>query len=139
MLGDRADLAVSSVQQSILPGGRSHAAEVAEWFNTSAFQQNAPFTFGDTGKNILRGPRYFSTDLAGQECQAQRALRMEFRTEFFNAFNNVNFGRPDGNLADIGTTYGRLRDWRVVILEYLRNGPAPHHSIWTEVGFLSME
>ncbi len=62
MLGDRADLAVPSVQQAILPGGRSHAAEVQEWFNTSAFQPNAIGTFGDTSKNILRGPRYFDTD-----------------------------------------------------------------------------
>jgi hypothetical protein len=31
---------------------------------------------------------------------------MEFRAEFFNAFNNVNFGRPDGNLLD--TTYGQI-------------------------------
>jgi hypothetical protein len=31
---------------------------------------------------------------------------LEFRTEFFNAFNNVNFGRPDGNLQD--STYGQI-------------------------------
>jgi len=33
---------------------------------------------------------------------------MEFRAEFFNAFNNVNFGNPDGNLAishDLRTDY----------------------------------
>ncbi|MGA2921803.1 MAG: TonB-dependent receptor [Candidatus Sulfotelmatobacter sp.] len=109
MLGDRADLAVSSVQQSILGGGRSHAAQVAEWFNTSAFQQNATGTFGDTGKNILRGPRFFDTDLAAlKNVKISERLSMEFRAEFFNAFNNVNFGRPDGNLADIGTTYGEI-------------------------------
>ena len=33
---------------------------------------------------------------------------MEFRAEFFNAFNNVNFGRPDGNLADLGATFGEI-------------------------------
>jgi outer membrane receptor protein involved in Fe transport len=109
ILGDRADLAVASVQQAILPGGRSHAAEVAEWFNTSAFKQNAPLTFGNTGKNILRGPRYFSTDLAlVKNTKLSERFALEFRTEFFNAFNNVNFGRPDGNLADIGTTYGQI-------------------------------
>jgi len=109
MLGDRADLAVSSVQQAILGGGRSHAAQVAEWFNTSAFQQNATGTFGDTGKNILRGPRFFDADLAAvKNVKISERLSMEFRAEFFNAFNNVNFGRPDGNLADIGTTYGEI-------------------------------
>jgi outer membrane receptor protein involved in Fe transport len=109
MLGDRADLAVPSVQQAILGGGRSHAAEVQEWFNTSAFVPNAIGTFGDTGKNILRGPRYFDADLAAiKNVKINERLSLEFRAEFFNAFNNVNFGRPDGNLADIGATYGEI-------------------------------
>jgi outer membrane receptor protein involved in Fe transport len=109
MLGDRADLAVPSLQQAILGSGRSHAAEVQEWFNTSAFVPNAIGTFGDTGKNILRGPRYFDTDLAAiKNTKINERLSLEFRAEFFNAFNNVNFGRPDGNLADIGATYGEI-------------------------------
>ncbi len=107
IFGDRADLAVSSVQQAVLPGGRSHAAQVQEWFNTNAFQQNAIGTFGDTGKNILRGPRYFDADLAAvKNAKITERLSMEFRAEFFNAFNNVNFGRPDGNLLD--STYGEI-------------------------------
>ena len=109
MLGDRADLAVSSVQQAILGSGRSHAAEVQEWFNTSAFVPNAIGTFGDTGKNILRGPRFFDADLAAiKNAKISERLSLEFRAEFFNAFNNVNFGRPDSNLADLGTTYGQI-------------------------------
>jgi outer membrane receptor protein involved in Fe transport len=109
MLGDRADLAVSSVQQAILGSGRSHAAEVQEWFNTSAFVPNTIGTFGDTGKNILRGPRYFDADLAAvKNVQITERVAMEFRAEFFNAFNNVNFGRPDGNLADLGATFGEI-------------------------------
>jgi len=109
MLGDRADLAVSSVQQAVLGGGRSHAAQVQEWFNTNAFVPNAIGTFGDTGKNILRGPRFFDADLAAvKNAKITERLSMEFRAEFFNAFNNVNFGKPDNNLADVGTTYGQI-------------------------------
>ena len=109
MLGDRADLAVASVQQAVLGSGRSHAAEVQEWFNTSAFVPNAIGTFGDTGKNILRGPRFFDADLAAiKNTKISERLSLEFRAEFFNAFNNVNFGRPDSNLADLGTTYGQI-------------------------------
>ena len=109
MLGDRADLAVSSVQQAVLGGGRSHAEQVQEWFNTSAFVPNALQTFGDTGKNILRGPRFFDADLAAvKNAKLTERLSMEFRAEFFNAFNNVNFGKPDNNLADIGSTYGQI-------------------------------
>jgi len=107
MLGDRADLAVPSIQQAILPGGRSHAAEVQEWFNTSAFQPNAIGTFGDTSKNILRGPRFFDTDIAVvKNAKLTERLNFEFRAELFNAFNNVNFGKPDGNLLD--STFGQI-------------------------------
>ncbi len=107
MLGDRADLAVASVQQAVLSTGRSHAAQVQEWFNTGAFVQNAIGTFGDTGKNILRGPRFFQADLAAvKDAKITERLSMEFRAEFFNAFNNVNFGRPDGNLQD--STFGQI-------------------------------
>ncbi|MGA9901161.1 MAG: hypothetical protein WBQ39_04425, partial [Terriglobales bacterium] len=107
ILGDRADLNVPNIQQAILGSGRSHAAQVAEWFNTNAFAQNAPLTFGNTGKNVLRGPRYFSTDLAMvKNAKLTERFALEFRTEFFNAFNNVNFGRPDGNLSDSG--YGTI-------------------------------
>ena len=109
MLGDRADLAVPSIQQAILGSGRSHAAEVAEWFNTSAFVPNAIGTFGNTGKSVLRGPRFFDTDLAVvKNAKITERLSLEFRAEFFNAFNNVNFGNPDNNLADISSTYGQI-------------------------------
>jgi Carboxypeptidase regulatory-like domain/TonB dependent receptor/TonB-dependent Receptor Plug Domain len=107
MLGDRADLSVSSVQQAVLPGGRSHAAQVQEWFNTGAFVVNQIGTFGDTGKNILRGPRFFDVDLAAtKEAKLTERFSLEFRAEFFNAFNNVNFGNPDGNLQD--STFGQI-------------------------------
>jgi outer membrane receptor protein involved in Fe transport len=107
MLGDRADLAVSSVKQAVLGSGRSHAAEVQEWFNTGAFVVNQIGTFGDTGKNILRGPRYFDVDLvATKDVKITERLALEFRAEFFNAFNNVNFGNPDGNLQD--ATFGQI-------------------------------
>jgi outer membrane receptor protein involved in Fe transport len=103
MDGDRADLAVSNIQQAILGGGRSHAAEIAEWFNTSAFEPNAIGTFGDTRKNILRGPRYLEADVAVlKSAKINDRLSLEFRGEFFNAFNNVNFGRPDSFLTDAG-------------------------------------
>jgi len=110
MLTDRADLAPGyTVQKAILGSGRSHAAEVAEWFNTDAFQANAIGTFGDTGKNILRGPRFFQADLAAvKNAKLSDRLSLEFRAEFFNAFNNVNFGKPDGNFADLGATYGEI-------------------------------
>jgi hypothetical protein len=69
----------------------------------SDFAPNAIGTFGDTGKNILRGPRYFDTDLAAvKTTKLTERASLEFRAEFYNAFNNVNFGDPDNFLTDSG-------------------------------------
>lgn len=100
---DRANLAASSVRDAVLSTGRSHAQLVSEWFNTSAFTSNGVGTFGNTGKNILRGPRLFDTDLALlKNTKVTERFALEFRAEFYNAFNNVNFGIPDHGLLDSG-------------------------------------
>ena len=74
-------------------------------FCLPATQQSLPgFRIADTAREA-----WFDTDLAAlKNVKISERLSMEFRAEFFNAFNNVNFGRPDGNLADIGTTYGEI-------------------------------
>jgi hypothetical protein len=96
---DRADLTVPNIQQAVLPG-RSHKQSIQEWFNVNDFAPNAIGTFGDTGKNALRGPRFFNTDLALiKNTAVSERVSLSFRAEFFNAFNNVNFGLPGNNLA----------------------------------------
>ncbi len=101
---DRADLLnVSSIKEAELGYGRSHGQEVNEWFNVNDFQPNAIGTFGDTGKNAMRGPRYFDTDLAAiKNTKISETVALELRAEFYNAFNNVNFGNPDNILTDTG-------------------------------------
>jgi hypothetical protein len=103
MGADRADLAVDRLSQAVLSTGRSHADEINEWFNVGAFQPNAVGTFGDTGKNVLRGPRYFDTDLAMiKTTQIEAKGELELRAEAYNAFNNLNLGNPDNILTDPG-------------------------------------
>ena len=103
MGSDRADLTVPNIREAVLGGGRSHAAQANEWFDTSAFQPNAIGTFGDTGKSVLRGPRYFDADLAAiKNTKLTNQMALQFRAEFYNAFNNVNFGLPDNILTDSG-------------------------------------
>ena len=100
---DRADLTVPNIKSAVLSSGRSHAALVNEWFNTSVFAPNAIGTFGNTGKNVLRGPRSFNTDSAlVKNAKLTERVGMEFRAEFYNVFNNVNFGAPDNGLTDSG-------------------------------------
>jgi hypothetical protein len=104
---DRADLTVSSIKQTLLSTTRSHASLANEWFNINDFTANAIGTFGDTGKNVIRGPRYFDTDLSLlKETKLSKKVNLEFRAEFYNAFNNVNFGMPDNGLTD--SSFGQI-------------------------------
>jgi hypothetical protein len=66
-------------------------------FNTAAFAAPAPLTFGNAGRNILRGPALRNYDTAVRKNSViSEHRRLRFRTEFFNAFNVVNFNNPNG-------------------------------------------
>ena len=81
---------------------------VARYFDTSLFVQNATGTFGNSGRNIIRGPRYFNTDIGLlKNNRITERLGLQFRAEFFNIFNNVNFNLPNANLS-AGAQFGRI-------------------------------
>ena len=63
-----------------------------DWFNTSCFALPAQGTFGNAGRNIIRGPGYFNTNLSLiKDFHFTEARYLQFRVEFFNAFNHPNF------------------------------------------------
>ncbi len=107
MGNDRPDITVANIKDTQLSSSRSHSALINEWFNTADFAPNAIGTYGNIGKNSLRGPRLFTTDLALLKTGkiVERAT-YEFRAEFYNAFNNVNFGNPDAGLQD--SNFGQI-------------------------------
>jgi hypothetical protein len=87
--------------------GGSHGQMVNQYFNTSVFTPNAPGTFGNSGKNILRGPRLFNTDLSLlKNFKIAERVTVQFRSEFFNVFNNVNFNQPQNILSS--SSRGRI-------------------------------
>ena len=80
---------------------------IQQWFNTAAFVQPAPFTFGNAPRYMgnVRAPGLASWDIGLQKWFYYREiLKLQFRAEMFNAFNRVNFYAPDGNLTD--STFG---------------------------------
>src|SRR5579872_816367 len=78
-------------------GSRSHGQMVQQFFNTSLFTANAIGTFGNSGKGIIRGPRMFNTDMSFlKDTKVAERTTLQFRAEFFNIFNNVNFINPRG-------------------------------------------
>jgi hypothetical protein len=75
-------------------GGKSHWLN--NYFNINAFTENAPGTFGNSGRNIMIGPPVNYTD-AGlyKNWTIYREYSLQFRWEMYNAFNHPNFGTPN--------------------------------------------
>jgi hypothetical protein len=94
---DRADL----VGDPSLSNSRPRSQRIEEWFNTAAFAPAAIGTTGDSRRNFLVGPSYLDTDLALVKNfpLGERFGRLQFRSEFFNAFNRVNLGLPNSTLT----------------------------------------
>ncbi len=76
--------------------------------------------FGNAGRNIVRGPAFFQSDVGIQKQFPlfNETTRLEFRAEAFNLFNHTNFFAPDTNVSNItrdasgnaiGGTFGTLR------------------------------
>jgi hypothetical protein len=77
------------------------------WFNTAAFRQPAPGSFGSVGRNTLRGPGINNLDLAlFKNFDVARGSRVQFRFESFNTFNHAQFNAPVVNVAD--NRFGRI-------------------------------
>ena len=76
-----------------------------QWFNTAALYVPNPAvaaerTYGNIGRNTLEGPNYKSVDFSLlKHIPITEGLRAQFRAEFFNAFNFVNFNLPSNSIA----------------------------------------
>ena len=68
--------------------------------NMAAFRAPQPGTFGNLGRNAIRGPAAFNWDTSVFKNFALGESRsIQFRTEMFNAFNTPQFGLPGANLT----------------------------------------
>jgi len=76
-------------------------SRLGEYFNKKCFTATAaPGDFGNTGRNILRGPAQQNVDISLIKFfPVTERVKVEFRTEFFNAFNTVSFANPVNLLA----------------------------------------
>ena len=81
--------------------------ELINCYDASAFALPAQFTFGNAGRNILRGPKFMSTDLSFMKnIPIQGSVRLQVRVEMYNVFNNVNYGNPNASFGSAG--FGRI-------------------------------
>ena len=97
----------SSSRASFAPGAtiasaqRSGSVEsrLNQYFNTAAFVR-AGNGFGDSGRNILRGPAQRNIDFSvNKRIPIRERLALEWRSEFFNVFNFVNFANPGSSIT----------------------------------------
>jgi Carboxypeptidase regulatory-like domain/TonB dependent receptor len=78
---------------------------ITHWFDTSAFAAPAPFTFGNSPRSGLRGPRLVTTDVTLEKSVwLKEKIRFDLRGEFYNILNHANFNVPGATFgaADFG-------------------------------------
>jgi len=69
--------------------------------------QNSIGQFGKLGRNTLTGPKLSNTDLSlMKNFRFRERYQAQLRGEFYNAFNQVNFGVPVKVVTS--STFGRL-------------------------------
>ena len=91
---------------------------IQQWFNTAAFAPNAKYTFGDAGRNILRGPGLINLDIAAHKSfRITERVSAQLRLESFNATNTPALGNPNTTLGSLQfgqiTSAGAPRDNQV--------------------------
>ncbi len=104
-----------------LKSGKIDNPTIDHWFDTSFNESGAAwgvpeiFTFGNAGRNILRGPGRVNFDYSlFKNIPVGEAARLQFRAEFFNLFNTPQFGLPADAIGSpsagvIGSTVGNPR------------------------------
>lgn len=76
------------------------------WFNPAAYGIPPLYTFGNAGRNSLRGPHYFTADWSlSKGFKFTERVGLEIRWEVFNVFNVTNLGLP-GTAVDPGAGGG---------------------------------
>ncbi|MGC9997744.1 MAG: carboxypeptidase regulatory-like domain-containing protein [Terriglobia bacterium] len=88
-----------------------------QYFDPNAFAPQALGTIGDSPRSLCCGPAINDADLALlKTTRLAEHKELQFRAEFFNAFNHAQFYVPDGNITD-GPTFGQVskaRDPRLI-------------------------
>ena len=74
--------------KSIKPG--------STWVNIKAFSAPATSTYGNARRGVISSPSYMDADVnVARTFTLPREMALQFRAEFFNAFNHPNFGLPN--------------------------------------------
>jgi hypothetical protein len=104
-----------------LANGSIASPDPAHWFDTTfnapgaAWATPAQFTFGNSGRHVLRGPGRVNVDFSlFKSFPIRETLRLQFRAELFNLFNTPQFDMPNASIGSpsagiISNTLGNPR------------------------------
>ena len=88
---------------------RTHAGY---YFDPASFADAPLGSLGTSPRTLCCGPGIDNFDFSLQKVTAiTERQRIEFRAEFFNAFNHTQFLNPDGSISD-GADFGRVKHTR---------------------------
>jgi outer membrane receptor protein involved in Fe transport len=105
-----------------LKSGKIENPTLERFFDTSfntpgaAWANPAQYTYGNSGRNILYGPRRVNFDFSVyKEIAVTERVRAQFRSEFFNLFNHPQFDLPNASIGSpsagtISSIVGTPRD-----------------------------
>jgi len=86
--------------------------KTGRYYDPNAFSVPVAGTFGNVGRDQLRGPGMFNVDTSlFKRIPLKERLNLQFRTEIFNVLNHPNFGHPNLIVfsgTDISPTAGVL-------------------------------
>jgi outer membrane receptor protein involved in Fe transport len=85
-----------------LPAGRPRSEQIAAWFDRTKFSHPPTGQQGNVGRNALIGPGQSSMNLGlfrSFRLPMREGLRLQLRSEFFNALNQVNLNNPNATLT----------------------------------------
>jgi hypothetical protein len=91
--------------------------------NPAAFAQPGPGQFGTCAPFKFYGPGLQTWDLGlFKQFRFTERWQLQFRAEFFNAFNHPNFGAPNANISSPGS-FGKVSNTLAPILGNDSGGP----------------
>ncbi|MGA8439745.1 MAG: TonB-dependent receptor [Candidatus Sulfotelmatobacter sp.] len=100
----------SASRPNVVGNPNGHPCVPGTLFNTCAFATNTVVgSFGDAGRNIIQGPGTQNWDISLFKIfPISEQKRLEFRAEFFNAFNHYDpeFDNPGSFNTNIATQHG---------------------------------
>jgi len=82
---------------------------INHYYGNYAFSvPSASAPFGNSGRNAYRGPNFWQADLGvNKSFRIVEAVKLQFRSEFFNILNHTNLAIPDSNIND--AAFGTIR------------------------------